>query len=122
MFGRWKSMKKKIIRPTAAEDAAITKAAMADPDSIPFTDEEWEKARPTMVRGRGRPLGSGSKEQVTLRIDKDVLDFYKSKGEGWQTFINLVLGEIKKEAKSISAVEKKIIKGNLISSKLKIAA
>lgn len=115
-------MKKKIIRPTAAEDAAITKAAMADPDSIPLTDEEWERARPTMVRGRGRPLGSGSKEQVTLRIDKDVLDFYKSKGEGWQTFINQVLSEIKKEAKSISVVEKKIIKGNLISSKLKIAA
>jgi hypothetical protein len=33
-----------------------------------------------------------------------------------------VLSEIKKEAKSISAVEKKIIKGNLISRKLKIAA
>jgi len=115
-------MKKKIIRPTAAADAAITKAAMEDPDSIPFSDEEWEKARPTMVRGRGRPLGSGSKEQVTLRIDKDVLDFYKSKGEGWQTFINQVLGEVKKEAKSISAVEKKIVKGNLITSKLKIAA
>lgn len=115
-------MKKKLIRHSAAEDAAITKAAMEDPDSIPFSDEDWEKARPTMVRGRGRPLGSGSKEQVTLRIDKDVLDFYKSKGEGWQTFINQVLGEIKKEAKSISAVERKIIKGNLISSKVKIAA
>jgi uncharacterized protein (DUF4415 family) len=115
-------MKKKIVRPTEAADAAITKATMADPDSIPFTDEKWEKATPTMVRGRGRPLGSGSKEQVTLRIDKDILDFYKSKGEGWQTFINQVLGEVKKEAKSISAVEKKIIKGNLITSKLKIAA
>ena len=115
-------MKKKLIRHSAAEDAAITKAAMEDPDSIPFSDEDWEKARPTMVRGRGRPLGSGSKEQVTLRIDKDVLDFYKSKGEGWQTFINQVLGEIKKEAKSISAVEKKIIKGSLMSGKLKIAA
>jgi hypothetical protein len=48
-------MKKKLIRLTAEEDAAITKAAMADPDSIPFTDEEWEKVRPTLVRGRGRP-------------------------------------------------------------------
>ena len=95
---------------------------MADPDNLPLTDQEWEKVRPTLIRGRGRPLGSGTKEQVTLRIDKDVLDFYKSKGEGWQTFINQVLGEIKKEAKSISAVEKKIIRGNLISNKLKVAA
>ena len=115
-------MKKKLIRHSAAKDAAITKAAMADPDNLPLTDQEWEKVRPTLIRGRGRPLGSGTKEQVTLRIDKDVLDFYKSKGEGWQTFINQVLGEIKKEAKSISAVEKKIIRGNLISNKLKVAA
>jgi uncharacterized protein (DUF4415 family) len=115
-------MKKKIIRPTAEEDATITKAAMADPDSMPFTDEEWEKVRPTLVRGRGRPLGSGAKEQVTLRIDKDVLDFYKSKGEGWQTFINQVLGEVKRESKSISSVEKKLNKGALINNKFKAAA
>jgi hypothetical protein len=64
-------MKKKLIRPTAEEDAAITKAAMADPDSMPFTDEEWEKVKPTIVRGRGRPLGSGAKEQATLRVNKE---------------------------------------------------
>jgi len=115
-------MKKKIIRPTAKEDAAITKAAMSDPDSLPLTDEEWEKVKPRLVRGRGRPLGSGIKEQVTLRIDKDVLDFYKSKGEGWQTFINQVLGEVKRESKSISIVEKKLNKGALIVNKFKAAA
>jgi hypothetical protein len=75
-----------------------------------------------VVRGRGRPLGSGIKEQVTLRIDKDVLDFYKSKGEGWQTFINQVLGEVKRESKSISIVEKKLNKGALFVNKLKAAA
>ena len=56
---------KKLIRPTPEEDAAITKAAMADPDSLPLTDEEWEKVRHRVVFGRGRPLGSGTKEQIT---------------------------------------------------------
>ncbi|CAM3695032.1 BrnA antitoxin family protein [Polynucleobacter antarcticus] len=115
-------MKKKLIKLSAKEDAAITKAAMADPDARPLTDAEWERAGPTLIRGRGRPLGSGSKEQITLRIDKDTLDFYKSKGEGWQTFINLVLGEVRRESKSIAMVEKKMNQGVLIKSKLKIAA
>ena len=67
-------------------------------------------------------MGSGIKEQVTLRIDKEVLDFYKSKGEGWQTFINQVLGEVKRESKSILMVEKKLNKGTLIANKFKVAA
>ena len=40
-------MKKKLIRHSAAEDAAITKAAMADPDNLPLTDQEiwWFQGR-----------------------------------------------------------------------------
>ena len=53
--------------PTADEDAAITAAAMADPDAVPITDEEWAQVKP-LVR-RGRPLGSGTKAQVTLRLE-----------------------------------------------------
>ena len=59
------------ILPTPAEDATITAAAMADPDAVPFTDAEWEQVKP-LVR-RGRPLGSGTKTQVTLRLDVDVV-------------------------------------------------
>ncbi|MEX1166363.1 MAG: BrnA antitoxin family protein [Hydrogenophaga sp.] len=75
--------------PTPAEDAAITAAAMADPDAAPFTDAEWAKVKP-LVR-RGRPLGSGTKTQVTLRLDVEVVEKFRASGEGWQTRINEVL-------------------------------
>lgn len=77
------------IRPTPAEDAAITAAAQSDPDAMPFTDAEWEQIKP-LVR-RGRPLGSGSKMQVTLRLDIDVVEKLKATGAGWQTRANEAL-------------------------------
>lgn len=51
-------MSKKLIRPTDAEDAQITAAALTDPDNLPLTDEELQQFR----RTRGRPQGSGKKE------------------------------------------------------------
>jgi uncharacterized protein (DUF4415 family) len=78
-----------LILPTPAEDAAITAAALADPDAIPFTHAEWEQVKP-LVR-RGRPLGSGSKTQVTLRLDVEVVEKFKASGDGWQTRMNDVL-------------------------------
>ncbi len=72
--------------PTPEEDAAITAAANADPDARPFSDSEWEQVKP-VVR-RGRPLGSGTKVQVTMRIDADVLERLKATGSGWQTRAN----------------------------------
>ena len=52
----------------------------------PLTDAEWEKVKPRLRRGR--PPGSGTKAQVTLRLDVDVLEKFKASGEGWQTRIN----------------------------------
>lgn len=74
------------ILPTLAEDAAITAAAMADPDATSFTDAQWEQVKP--LARRGRPLGSGSKTQVTLRLDVEVIQKFKASGDGWQTRIN----------------------------------
>ena len=72
--------------PTPEEDAVITAAGNADPDAVPLTDAEWANVKP-LVR-RGRPLGSGTKAQVTLRLDVDVLEKFKASGDGWQTRIN----------------------------------
>ena len=72
-------MKKKIIRLSSKEDVTVTKAANSDSDSHPLTDKQWAKVKPSLTRGRGRPLGSGSKEQVTLRIDSDTTTKHTNK-------------------------------------------
>ena len=42
---------------------------------------------------RGRPVKAPEerKEQIALRVDKDVLDWYRAQGAGWQTRMNAVL-------------------------------
>jgi len=50
------NMRKKLIRPNSTEDAAITEAALSDPDSLPLTDQEWEQKKPHLFRGSGWPL------------------------------------------------------------------
>lgn len=71
-------MSKKLIRPTDIEDVQITAAALTDPDNLPLTDAELKQFK----RGRGRPMGSGKKEQVTLRLDAEILEQFKATGNG----------------------------------------
>lgn len=50
------------------------------------TPEEW--ARAVLKRGlKAKP----PKELVSLRIDQDVLEWYRAKGKGYQTQINALL-------------------------------
>lgn len=77
-------MRTNLIRPTTEEDAQITAAAMTDPDNLPLTDEELRQFK----RSPGRPLGSGKKAQVTLRLDVKILERFRATGNGWQTRIN----------------------------------
>jgi len=37
------------------------------------------------------PAIPGTKESVTLRIDRDVLDYFQEDGSGWQERINAAL-------------------------------
>jgi uncharacterized protein (DUF4415 family) len=78
-----------LVLPTPEEDAAITAAALSDPDAMPFSDSDWHAIK--QVATRGRPLGSGNKMQVTLRLDIDVVEKLKAEGAGWQTRANAVL-------------------------------
>ncbi len=86
-------MSKKLIRPTDIEEAQINAAAIADPDNRPLTDNELQQFR----RAPGRPQGSGKKEQVTLRIDAEILEQFRATGNGWQTRINDALRDWMKQ-------------------------
>ena len=42
-------------------------------------------------RGRPKKEPAELKEQIALRVDKEVLEWYRSLGAGWQTRMNAVL-------------------------------
>jgi len=45
----------------------------------------------------GRHAGSGNKEQIAIRFDKDILAAFRATGRGWQTRMNDALKEWLKE-------------------------
>lgn len=57
----------------------------------PATEREAIGAVSANRRKRGRPAGSGAKEQIALRVDKDVLAQFRAGGPGWQTRMNEAL-------------------------------
>ncbi len=59
-----------------------------DEDDRPATEEEMRAAAQASARKRGRPAGTGIKEQVAIRIDRDVLAAFREAGPGWQTRMN----------------------------------
>ena len=69
-----------------------------DPDDAPpLTREYFERAEiregDTVVRP-GRPRSTTPKQPVSLRLDRDLIDWFKNSGEGWQTRINSELRKV----------------------------
>jgi uncharacterized protein (DUF4415 family) len=66
----------------ALTDEDIDKAIAEDPDAAPVLDEEWFKHAILTIP---------AKTATSIRIDSDVIDWFKSEGKGWQTRMNAVL-------------------------------
>jgi uncharacterized protein (DUF4415 family) len=78
--------------PTSKEDKAITAAAKSDPDAQPLTPRQL-KAMVPMRALRGRPKSGRAKQLVSVRYSPEVLAYFKSTGEGWQSRMDRVLRE-----------------------------
>ena len=68
-----------LVLPTPAEDARIRAGIAADPDTYEVSDEEFK-----LMRRPGRPLGSGTKTQITLRA-------YSGERDRWVVLRRLIL-------------------------------
>jgi len=75
---------------TVAEDRAITAAAKSDPDAQPLTPRQL-KAMVPMRALRGRPKSENKKQLVSIRYSAEVLAYFRSTGEGWQSRMDGVL-------------------------------
>jgi len=75
----------------------ISKKDLKAVESPPLTDEILARMRPvaeshpeipSRVRG---PQKTPTKKITTIRLNAEVVDFFRSQGKGWQTKINDVL-------------------------------
>ncbi len=80
-----------------APDKGYTAADMrAVSDNPEWTREDFAKARPFdemfpgLRKGRG-PAKKPTKKSVTIRLDQNVVEFFKKDGDGWQGRINKTL-------------------------------
>lgn len=71
-------------------------ADLADQDDAPELTAEWlegaeEFEGNQFVRRRGRPRSGFRKEQISVRLDPDIVAKLREAGPGWQTAINTLL-------------------------------
>lgn len=76
--------------PTAEEDRAITAAAKSDPNAQPLTPKQLKAMVPIRAL-RGRPKSENKKLLVSVRYSPEVVAYFKSTGEGWQSRMDGVL-------------------------------
>jgi len=90
-------------RVDALTDEDIRRAIAEDPDAAPELTEEMmalarpaEEVFPELVAayraGRG-PQKKPTKVPVSIRLDPEVVDYFRAGGEGWQSRINEALVE-----------------------------
>ena len=64
-------------------DSDIRRAIRSDPDAAPELDASWFR--------RAKLVVPEPKKAVSIRLDRDVMEWFRRHGKGYQTRINAVL-------------------------------
>ena len=75
-------MKKK---PLIDENGEVRELTTADLKKFKKTSEVLPAELLAVLPKRGRPRKNAPKVSTTMRLDADVITFFKSRGKGWQT-------------------------------------
>jgi uncharacterized protein (DUF4415 family) len=70
-------------RVDALTDEDIERAIAEDPDAAPPLDAEWFRNAELVI--------PAAKVATSIRVDGDVMDWFRTQGRGWQTRMNAVL-------------------------------
>ena len=61
-----------------------------DPNDVAAT-ERYLREAVVQYRGRRGPQKSATKEMISIRLSREVLDYFRGTGEGWQARIDDIL-------------------------------
>ena len=70
-------------RVDTMSDQEIENAAKADPDAAPILDKEWFRTAKLVLPERKVP--------ISLRMDREVVEWFKAHGKRYQSRMNAVL-------------------------------
>jgi len=96
--------KKNISSKSRTELERLAKMKDSDIDLSDIPEISLEKFAKAVIRKGLKPVPK--KSQVTLRIDADVLEWFKGTGKGYQTRINTLLRTYMEESQSSSLQRK----------------
>jgi len=74
--------------PTDEKEIAINAGIAADSDTYELT-----KSEASTLRRVCRPVSKVTKECITIRLSRDVTEYFRRSGRGWQTRIDEALQE-----------------------------
>ncbi len=74
--------------PTDEEEIAINAGIASDPDTYELTKSEM-----SMLRRVGRPKSEVTKERISIRLSRNVTEYFRRSGRGWQTRMDEALQE-----------------------------
>ena len=84
------SSKRVILMPSVKDNAKIVAAAKADPDAKPMTKRQLDALVPIRTV-RGRPKSENKKLLLSVRYSVEVVEYFRSTGDGWQARMDSVL-------------------------------